>query len=54
MHTNSFAEKQMYLTSIMQLTGITVKDATADFNNVVKRSRDVASGMSNGVQFLMK
>ena len=34
--------------------GITVKDATADFNNVVKRSRDVASGMSNGVQFLMK
>ena len=34
--------------------GIAVKDATADFNNVVKRSRDVASGMSNGVQFLMK
>ncbi|MAR67678.1 MAG: dihydrolipoyl dehydrogenase [Crocinitomicaceae bacterium] len=34
--------------------GITVKDATADFNNVVKRSREVASGMSNGVQFLMK
>ena len=34
--------------------GITVKDATADFNNVVKRSRDVARGMSNGVQFLMK
>ena len=34
--------------------GITVKDATADFNNVVKRSRDIASGMSNGVQFLMK
>ncbi|MCU0428994.1 MAG: dihydrolipoyl dehydrogenase [Cytophagaceae bacterium] len=34
--------------------GITVSDAKADFNAVIKRSRDVASGMSKGVQFLMK
>ncbi|HNP17503.1 MAG TPA: dihydrolipoyl dehydrogenase [Fulvivirga sp.] len=34
--------------------GITVKNAAVDFDNVVKRSRDVANGMSNGVQFLMK
>jgi dihydrolipoamide dehydrogenase len=34
--------------------GITVKDATADFGSMVKRSRGVADGMSNGVQFLMK
>lgn len=34
--------------------GITVKDATADFGNMVKRSRGVADGMSKGVQFLMK
>jgi dihydrolipoamide dehydrogenase len=34
--------------------GITVKDASADFNAVVGRSREVANGMSNGVQFLMK
>ena len=34
--------------------GITVKDAKADFNGMVKRSRDVANGMSNGIKFLMK
>jgi dihydrolipoamide dehydrogenase len=34
--------------------GITVNGATADFSGMVKRSRDVASGMSNGIQFLMK
>jgi dihydrolipoamide dehydrogenase len=34
--------------------GITVKEATADFDAMIKRSRDVASGMSNGIQFLMK
>jgi len=34
--------------------GIHVKDATADFGAMIKRSRDVANGMSNGIQFLMK
>uniref|UniRef100_UPI0040488205 dihydrolipoyl dehydrogenase n=1 Tax=Algoriphagus sp. TaxID=1872435 RepID=UPI0040488205 len=34
--------------------GITVKEATADFGSMVKRSRGVADGMSKGVQFLMK
>jgi dihydrolipoamide dehydrogenase len=34
--------------------GITVKDAKADFNGMVKRSRDVADGMSNGIKFLKK
>lgn len=34
--------------------GISVKDASADFGGMVKRSRDVANGMSNGIQFLMK
>ena len=34
--------------------GITIKDAKADFPSIVKRSRDVAAGMSNGIQFLMK
>jgi dihydrolipoamide dehydrogenase len=34
--------------------GITVKGAEADFPAVIKRSRDVADGMSKGVQFLMK
>lgn len=34
--------------------GITVKGGEADFSAVVKRSRDVADGMSKGVQFLMK
>lgn len=34
--------------------GIKVENAEADFNAVIKRSRDVASGMSKGVQFLMK
>ncbi|MBO3116334.1 dihydrolipoyl dehydrogenase [Winogradskyella sp. DF17] len=34
--------------------GLTVKDAKHDFDAVVKRSRGVADGMSNGVKFLMK
>lgn len=34
--------------------GITIKDATADFGGIVKRSRDVADGMSKGIQFLFK
>jgi dihydrolipoamide dehydrogenase len=34
--------------------GISVKDASADFTGMVKRSRNVANGMSKGVQFLMK
>ena len=34
--------------------GISVKGAEADFNNVVSRSRDVADGMSKGIDFLMK
>jgi len=34
--------------------GITVGNAKADFNKVVTRSRNVADGMSKGVQFLMK
>ncbi len=34
--------------------GITVGEAHADFGAVIKRSRDVANGMSKGVNFLMK
>lgn len=34
--------------------GITVKDAKVDFGAMVKRSRDIANGMSTGIQFLMK
>ncbi len=34
--------------------GITVSGAKHDFNAVIKRSRDVADGMSKGIQFLMK
>ncbi|NUM32304.1 MAG: dihydrolipoyl dehydrogenase [Bacteroidetes bacterium] len=34
--------------------GIETSDAKVNFENVVKRSRNVASGMSRGVQFLMK
>ncbi len=34
--------------------GITADNIKADFNAVIKRSRDVAEGMSKGVQFLMK
>lgn len=34
--------------------GIKVKDAKADFTGMVKRSRDVAGGMSKGIQFLFK
>lgn len=34
--------------------GITVSEPNFDFGAVIKRSRDVADGMSKGVQFLMK
>ncbi len=34
--------------------GITVTEATADFNAMINRSRSVADGMSSGVKFLMK
>ncbi|MBM3160778.1 MAG: dihydrolipoyl dehydrogenase, partial [Bacteroidetes bacterium] len=34
--------------------GIHVKDSSPDFLAMIKRSRDVANGMSNGIQFLMK
>ncbi len=34
--------------------GIKIKEATADFDAMIKRSRNVADGMSKGVQFLMK
>ena len=34
--------------------GISVNGFDKDFNAMIKRSRDVASGMSNGVNFLMK
>ena len=34
--------------------GISVKEAKIDFNSMIDRSRGVASGMSNGIQFLMK
>ncbi len=34
--------------------GIDVKEANADFAGMVKRSREVAGGMSKGIQFLFK
>ena len=34
--------------------GIEVSKAVANFPNIIKRSRDVADGMSKGIQFLMK
>jgi dihydrolipoamide dehydrogenase len=34
--------------------GINVKGAEADFGAIVKRSRDVAGGMSKGIQFLFR
>jgi len=34
--------------------GISVDGGKIDFPAIIKRSRDVASGMSNGIQFLMK
>jgi dihydrolipoamide dehydrogenase len=34
--------------------GITVKDASADFEKIVQRSRGVADKMSGGIKFLMK
>ena len=34
--------------------GITVKDSNADFPAIIKRSRDVADGMSSGIAYLLK
>jgi dihydrolipoamide dehydrogenase len=34
--------------------GISVKDSKAEFGNIIDRSRNVANGMSQGIQFLMK
>jgi len=34
--------------------GITVSEASADFESIIARSRGVANGMSTGIQFLMK
>ena len=34
--------------------GIKVKGGEANFGAMIKRSRGVADGMSNGIQFLMK
>jgi len=34
--------------------GIKVADSSADFNGIIGRSREVANGMSKGIQFLMK
>jgi dihydrolipoamide dehydrogenase len=34
--------------------GITVKDANTDFPAIIKRSRDVADGMSSGIAYLLK
>jgi len=34
--------------------GISTSDVKANFSQIIKRSRDVADGMSKGVQFLMK
>ena len=34
--------------------GVDVKEAAVDFAGMVKRSRDVANGMSKGIQFLFK
>lgn len=34
--------------------GISVSDASADFDAIIARSRGVANGMSTGIQFLMK
>jgi dihydrolipoamide dehydrogenase len=34
--------------------GISIKDAKADFGQMIKRSRGVADGMSKGIQFLLK
>ena len=34
--------------------GINIKNASIDFNSIIKRSRGIAEGMSKGVNFLMK
>ena len=34
--------------------GINVKDASVDFSGMISRSREVAGGMSKGIEFLFK
>ena len=34
--------------------GINIKDASVDFDGMIKRSRDVAGSMSKGIEFLFK
>ena len=34
--------------------GLTIKEYDKDFKSVINRSREVAAGMSKGVQFLLK
>ena len=41
-------------TSIIEDFGITVKDLAIDFPAVIKRSRNVADGMSSGIDYLLK
>ena len=41
-------------TLIIEDFGITVKDVNADFPAVIKRSRNVADGMSSGIEYLLK
>ncbi len=54
--TKALLRSAEVMESIQQATdyGINVKDFSADFGGVIKRSRGVASKMSKGVQFLMK
>lgn len=54
--TKALLRSAEVMESIQQATdyGISVKDFSADFGGVIKRSRGVASKMSKGVQFLMK
>ena len=37
-----------------QSYGIHVDNASVDFEGMIKRSRDVANGMSKGIEFLLK
>ena len=34
--------------------GINVKSADADFSSIIKRSRDIADGMSGGISYLLQ
>lgn len=54
--TKALLRSAEVMESIQQATdyGINVKDFSADFEGIIKRSRGVAGKMSKGVQFLMK